>query len=701
MNFFNFDFKNTTKEQIENLKNNLIYESNNVHDSVANFKGDVSFRTIINPLISVLDYCNVYNECIGFVSIFSTSEELRNYATECQTELSSHFIKLSMRKDIYDKFNDYYQGFYNTEKNFLNKEQIKYVEDSMIEFKQDGLNLPEEKRNKIQNLLEQISKNSNTYNLNINNDKTKLYFRKKELVGLPNDWFVNEKILKNVKELGYQELEGEDNQLYEVTLKSHDYSTILDNCINGNVRKQVYEKYAAKCYHQNTKIFEDIVKDRILLANKLGFNNFNDYKVQKNILNTGQKVMDFENNLFNIFKPKFDKDMLNLLQFANDNGLNKNKFDPWDLNYYDTLYKKCVHNIDQIEISKYFSMENVLKNMFDIFQHILSLKIIKVDNENIWHDSVEFFQLVDADTLETLGYFYLDLYEREGKYPHFACCNLTSRFNSLNNQYFQVDVVLPIGCIVGNFSNNQSLNHEDVVSMFHEFGHLMHFLCCKAEYSDHCSFGTAIDFVETPSQLFEYWCFSPVILKIISKHKDTGDHLTDKLIDNIIQHEKINKSLYYMRQIFYGLVDIKIHSHDINTLDTIDSEQIYNESYQSIMSQTRPENTNGFSYFTHLIGGYESGYYSYLRSKAYSANLYYAKFKNNELDRDIGIQYKNKILQNGSIESELTIMENFLQEKLNDNYFLNEIEDTDQHICQNDNKKRRIYDDDKHIQEVS
>lgn len=665
MEFIDFDFKNTTVEYLDIVKNKIIQEEDRVYDEIAKFKGEFNYRNIILPADSVDNYCSIQSQCISFIANFAVSEELRNHANKIETEIIKHNIELSMRKDIYDIINSYYNGFYNTEKEFLSKEQNKHIEDTMRTYNYMGMHLHENERKEIQEIKEKISEKENNFNNTLNNNNSKMLFKKSDMNGVPQSWFDSHKS---------EEIQIDNEDVYEITTKPHDYITIIDDCKCRNTRYEIYKLNSSKCYKENSPVFNEILQLRSLLANKLGFKNYGDYCVQDNILNTSDKIMDFENNIINIFKDQYQTDIKNLLIFAKQNGFDSNTFEPWDIRFYDKLYKKINCNLDMEEVRKYFSLNNTVSKMFEIYQSILSLLFIEIQNDNIWHESVKFYQVIDSTTFEEVGYFYLDFFPREGKYSHFAIFSLSGGFDSSDNQYFNSHSFPSIGCMACNFPESESLKFDDVVTLFHEFGHMMHLLCCESKLSCNTSFHTKIDFIETPSQLLEYWCYAPSVLKFITKHSDTGKPMNNDLINKLLLSEKVNKSIFFVRQIFFGIIDMTVHSYSHDEIKNIDSEQIFKSLYKKFTGFDTLPNTNGFSYFGHIAGGgYEAGYYSYLRSKIYSANLYYVAFEGHEFDKNVGMRYRNIILKSGSSKNELEIMEEFLGEKLDDSYFMKEL----------------------------
>lgn len=665
MNNIKFDFTNNNTEYLLNIKNDIFTKQNNTYDSVVSIIDKRTYNNTILPLINIVDYCSVLTNCIVYIVNFHTLKKMRDCASNIQTDLEKHGIELSMRTDMFNAFIEYYNGYYIEEKKDLSNEQNKYIERSYINYKKMGMYLSEDEKSEVKKIQQKIAELSNDFSNNLNNDETKLIFTKEELIGVPDSWFESHKPICE-RESG--------NHSYEFTLKYHDKITIMETCECRETRKTMMTYCALKCNRENSPLFNEIIKLRTLLANKLGFESFADYNCTLNILNTSNKIIDFENEIAQIIEPQYTSVINNLKMFAINHSNNViTDLQKYDLDYYNKQYiqQHCNFNIESCR--KYFPLNHVKDRMFELFQNILGLKFYQIDNENIWDKSVQTYKVVNTNDESIVGYFYLDFFPRDGKYDHFAVFQLADGFDTTNNINYEGNYIYPTGCIVCNFPENESLKFEDVVTLFHEFGHLMHLLCSKAKLSSNGSFHVSMDFVETPSQLFEFWCYVPSVLKYITKHVDTNEPIDDESIDKIIKSNKINKSLFYQSQIFLGMIDMKIHSlKNEDFTDTI-SNEIYTSTYKNILKFEPISDSNGFCVFGHLVAGYEAGYYSYLRSEAYSANLYFEMFKGNEFNIEVGNKYRKEVLEKGSTMNEIVIMENFLGKNLNDKFFIDKI----------------------------
>ena len=293
--------------------------------------------------------------------------------------------------------------------------------------------------------------------------------------------------------------------------------------------------------------------------------------------------------------------------------------------------------------------------MFDIYSQLLNFNFVINNNNNhtLWHHSVKLYDVYDKITNNLVGYFYLDLFPRPGKYSHAACFDLIKK--SKNNK--------PVAIMACNFSKDDNLTFDEVETLFHEFGHVMHHLCAKCTISSLSSFGCEADFVETPSQLFEEWCYVPKTLKMMA-----NEDIPEFIVDKIIESRKILQGYHYARQLLFGLFDMNIHGLKFNE----EPEKLYNKMAKDIVTLEPLENTNTITSFGHLFGGYASGYYGYLWSLVYAKDLF-SKFKDNELNSELGSELKEKVLSWGGIRDSVVSMKEFLNREPNSDFFINSL----------------------------
>ena len=654
-----FDFKNLSVELVEQYLGEVKEEITNTLDNIASFEGTRTFENTVRPIINVYTLVEPKQNCFHFASNFYPTKEIRDIGSKVGGELNKFLIDCEQRKDVYHAFKNYEKNLFQREKYILTKEECRYVEHAMRDFYRSGLHLDDEE---LVQMKKELSDMGVQYDKNLNEENTSFEFNKIELDGMPESWFNEEKLV------------DKENQTYKVTLKYPDYVPAMEYIKNDRVREKIYAAYCSRCAKENVPLFEKTVKLRHQVAQKLGYNTHADYKTQVQIVKTGQNALDFENNLNKLFTPLYEKDMDIVTKFAQKyktNRLAKHNMDPWDIRFYNRIYKEMVCDIDMEKVKKYFPLNTVRKGLFEIYQLLLGLKFTEVDTDNKWHENTQLFSVNDTVTDELMGYFYLDMYPREGKYAHAAVfdfisgCDMSKITGGGRRPH-----VMAMAC---NFpeSGDGCISFNDVETFFHEFGHLMHQICSRPQLADFVGLDVERDFVEAPSQMLEFWCYCKEPLQMMSGHKDTGEPIPEEMINKIKQTKKVLGGYRNKRQLMFGLFDLKVHMMKFDDSVSFDSQKIWYETEKEVLNIESPVRYNPVASFGHIMGGYDAGYYGYLRSETYAANMFYTVFKDGHvLDPEAGQRYRKKLLEPGSTRDGLELLEDFLGEEPDDSYFL-------------------------------
>ena len=640
------------KVSIKLLKDNydiILKNTKNTYDSIAKYKKKNTFRNTIQPIIkndielAPLQYYSI-------VSSFYPDKKLRKLATDLELKLSNFFVECEYRKDVYKQIKKYYNGFYKDEKSKLSDEENRFIENTMINYKRLGIDKKDKDIEKIDKELNDLSiKFSN----NLNEEKTSYKMKKEDLKGLPESWFTKEKMVKK--------------GVYKVTLKYPDYYPIMKYCEVESTRKKFYNAFNNRCKDVNLDLFCKTIKLREKKALKLGYNNHGDYRTELKIVKNSKTAIKFLDNLNNKLQKKYDKEKKDLLKFAKKNKFKKDKLDQWDLNYYVRMYKEKNYKIDMQEVRKYFPLEVVTKGLLEIYQKLLGLKFNIIETKNKWHKDVSLYEVKDKKSKKIIGHFYLDLHPREGKYGHAAvfpvysgCCTKIITKKKTRR--------LPLVAMACNFPKNECLEFGDVVTFFHEFGHVMHQLCSKTQLLHFTGFNVENDFVEAPSQMLEYWCYSDKALKKMTSHVDTKKKIPKRFITKIKELKNVYCGHSYKRQLLFGIYDLMIH-----TKKDIDPLQTWFKTKKYVLGDDIEDDTVFIASFGHLMGGYDAGYYGYLRSETYASNMFNKMFKDNVLSTKMGMRYRKKILEPGSTKDGIDLLKDFLGESPSDKYFFEEI----------------------------
>jgi thimet oligopeptidase len=521
----------------------------------------------------------------------------------------------------------------------LTYEQIKFVEKAYINYCNLGLNLPDDKYNRVKEINKQMGVYASTYRSNISNVNTKFTFTKEELQGMDEQW-LNQRF-------------NSETLTYTVSLQYPDYIPIMDYCEVSETRKKMSLAFGSRCIDSNLPIMLDTIKLRKERAELFGFESATDYKLQENMAKDSHTVNAFLSNLMEKINPLVESDLIKLLELAGSAQLN-----PWDLTYYSRIYTEQFTQLDQRELAKLFSMESVQKGIFSIYQELLGLVFTDVTQENpnaLYSSDVKLFQVSDeTNQTNPIGYFYLDMFPRDGKYSHAAMFTLIrkSKYN------------LPVSAIVCNFDPLADVEFDNVVTFFHEFGHLMHNMVSTNEISGLAGTACQRDFVETPSQMFEQWCYCKEPLMRLVK-PEAQVKVTDELVNKINIAAKTMQGIHNGKQVLYGLLDAAIHSSS----PPEDTWEYYSSNYSKLFKMQVDRSVNMLANWGHMFG-YDSQYYGYQWALVYAHDLF-SFFKADCMNKELGRKLRDKVLAVGGAKSGLEVLRDFMDREPDANAFVN------------------------------
>ena len=632
------NYKDITPEIITNIKDEYISNLEKVNDKILKIPSqDLLWDNLIQP---VIDFQNNYtNTAILNMKNFHQSEEIRELCSDIDSELEQYNINNNMRKDIYNCYKFYYNNTYPNEISKLTIEQQNYMKVMMQDFKKLGLELDDESYNRVKEIKNELSELTSTYELNVDNYSREFFFKPEQLDGLPQTYL--------------DERKTEDGKI-KVTLQYPDYNPLMEYCKDRTIRRMMIYEYKRRAYDTNVDIAEKVFKLKQEQAKLFGLDNHSDYELDDSMAGSTKEVMKFLDNLYEKIKPLHERDYNLLLEYSLPDYISK--LESYDIQYYSN---KLIENTTQLkkeELKKYFPVPSTVSSVFKIYEEILDYKFIEVTNapniiNTLWHEDVKLYEVYENEIIK--GAFYVDLHPREGKYGHAAVFPLISKSKD----------TLPIAAIACNFARDY-LNFDELETFFHEFGHVMHHISSKSTISSTASFSCEADFVETPSQMFEEWCYVNSVLKILNEDKS----ITDDIIEKIKQQRNILQGWHVARQLSFCYMDMHIHSKQFDG----NSYEVVKKFTKQICNIDTLENTNEISSFGHLMNGYDAGYYGYMWSLVYAKDLF-SIFKNNELDKEIGKKFKNEILSQGSIRPSIESVKIFLNREPNLDAFISSI----------------------------
>jgi len=555
-----------------------------------------------------------------------------------------------------------------------------------------------------------LSELSIAFQKTLNEENGGLWFTEKELEGTPKD------VLEGLKKG-----EGEHEGKVRLSFKYPDLFPALKYGKNPDTRKTIFIANENKC-NANIALFKEAVVLRDEAARLLGYENHAQFRIEDKMAKTPKTVNDFLGDLRQRLAPGGLEEIekLKALKKADLKELKQeDKFDGhyylWDHRYYDTLMLDKEYSLDQNKIAEYFPLMPTITGMLKIFEEIFGMVFVEITgaerdaisetgkgDDIVWHEDVKLFSVWDDESEGNgfVGYLYLDLHPREGKYGHAANFNLQPGFikEDGTRRY-------PATALVCNFSKPTAkkpslLKHDEVVTLFHELGHGIHDLVSRTTYSRFHGTNTVRDFVEAPSQMLENWCWTSSQLKALSKHysylsseykaafeaertsaTQPPETIPEELIQSIIKTKHVNDALFNLRQLHFGIFDMTVHSPSSHKeIEDMKISEVYNKLRKDISKLDGPESLgegydwgHGQATFGHLIGGYDAGYYGYLSSQVYSADMFYTVFKADPMNGKEGRRYRHTVLERGGSQEEMQTLEDFLGRKPSTESFYKEM----------------------------
>lgn len=636
------DIKNTAKEIIK-LKKERYSKIKNIKKEDRTFE-----NTILALEFSDYDLSDKMGQ-IGVLSQASPSIVIRNAAHTARISLSSQLINIEYDEKIYKAVKDYAD-----KKEKLIGVDKKLLKDMMLGYKRMGFNLNKGKREKLQKNIKELSKLSQTFSKNINDYKDYILVTDEEIDGLSDSY---KKGLNRDKKTGK----------YKVTLEYPDSGPFMEKAKSSIKRKELSEKNSKKGGEKNLKIVKRVLKLRQENAKLLGYDTHADYVTEVRTVKSKKRALTFVNGLMKKIEKGVKKEISELNEIKQkQEGSKKLAIKHYDIAYYSDQLRQNKFSIDSEKIREYFPVDKVKKGTFEIYEKLFSIKFEKLLGFSLWHKDVELYAVKDGGKI--ISYFALDLYPREGKYGHACAMDVFNGRETPNKGEYTA----PFAIMLSNFSKPRRkqpslLGHSDVETFFHEFGHIMHMVLTKAKYSSQSGANTARDFVEAPSQMLEHWVWDKKMLNILSGHYKTNNVLPKEMIDNMLKAKFHMINYWVVRQLILALFDLKLHSELVENPTRLYSQLV--KKHTGIETYKKHLFPAGFG---HLMG-YSAGYYGYMWAKVFGDDMF-TRFKGGGLlNKKIGAEYRKHILEKGSSEEEMKLLERFLGRKPNNKAFLEEI----------------------------
>ncbi len=613
-------------------------------------------RTFANTVDAMEQAITDYGDVVGrlaFLKDIHPDAKVRAAGAACEERSGKYFVELGARKDLYLAIKGYADGAGKTEK--LAPVDRRLLEINLRDFRRNGLELPDDKRKQLVDIRQKLTELGTKYSSNLDENTDSVELTKDELAGLPDGYVGRLKKAADGK--------------YIVTTKYPDYFPLMENGKNEGARKKMYFAFNGREAKQNLPLLTQAIALRDQAAKLLGYPTHADYVTEDRMAKNAKSVSDFLSKLRTELKPRLAADNHKMLALKiAETKEERSVIQDWDWLYYLNQIKKHDYSIDDEQVRSYFPADKVMAGMFQVYSTLFGVTFTEVPKAQVWADGVKLYEVHEGQGPggKLLAKFYVDMFPRDGKYGHAASFPIgVSR--EVPNGY-----QIPLSALVVNFNppqNGQSakLSVDEVDTLFHEFGHIMHGSLTTARYSSLAGTNVATDFVEAPSQMLENWVFRPEVLKLITVDpKDPSKTMPDDLIKRIVAARKFDAGVKYSRQVFLATFDQALHTHG----EKVDPDAIDHQLRGEIMGYPVNADEHFAASFGHLMGGYDAGYYGYLWSEVFAADMFTRFEKEGVLNPATGKAYRDAILAKGRTEEPMELLKQFLGREPNEDAFL-------------------------------
>lgn len=620
-----------------------------IAEIVAIADGERNFANTMYALETTRSHVEEASGAYAFMSYVSSNDDVRAVARDWDQKLDQYMVGVAFREDLYAAIRAYAE---TDDAKALTGERERLLERWMRDYRRNGFDLPPEKRARVQELFGKLVELGTSFRSAIDDWEDGIEVERDGLAGLP-DSYVNS--LKTAEKDG--------KTLYRVSLDYPEMYPFMGSADREDLRRELFVKDQCKGGDENIARLEEAIRVRTEIATTLGYDSWAAYVTETRMAKSREMVADFLTDLRGRLTTKGTEDM-DALAEAKERATGKREIQIWDWRYYNNQQMKALE-VDDFEVAEYFPLDACLEGLFRVMQSLLGVRFQEVTDAPVWHPDVRAFDIYEAaGGAEAFARFYMDLHPRPNTYGHAAAFTIR-RGRRLDDGSYQ----RPISAIVANFTKPTAdspslLRHQEVVVLFHEFGHIMHQCLTRAECLKFSGTATERDFVEAPSQMLEHWVWDVDILQSFSRHYATGEPLPEATIRAMVGAKTLNSGVFYLRQLFFATLDLTYHSPGFDGDTTATTRELHD-----ITGFPYIEGTHFQSGFGHLFG-YDAGYYGYLWSHVFGDDMFTRFEAAGLMNETIGAEYRSRILEPGGAVDGDEMVRNFLGREPNNAAFL-------------------------------
>jgi thimet oligopeptidase len=593
-------------------------------------KGPRTIENTLQPYDEATRFLDAAGSQSGLMENVHPDSALRGTAEEITQAVSAYGTAISLNRDVY-------KALSSLDLSKADAETKYYVWRELRNFRLSGVDKDDATRAKIKVLSDEIVKLGQEFERNIRSDVRTIHVKPADLAGMPQDFLDGHK-------------PGADGMV-TLDINYPDYIPIVTYCANDDVRHRLYMEFQNRAYPANGIVLHRLLEARDSLAHLVDFKSYADYTLANRMAKDDATARAFLQQLEAASTAAQNREWNELLKRRQKDDPAAKTIQFWQQGYYEELVKRANYDFDSQQIRPYLPFDRVRQGVLDVASKIFHLEFKPVANAPVWDPSVECFEVFDSG--KRIGRFYLDMHPRPNKYNHAAQFDI--RTGVKGKQIAEAALVCNLP---GGKPGDPGLcDIDDVNTVFHEFGHLMHTIL--AGNHRWCGVGgirTERDFVEAPSQMLEEWMRDPKVLQTFAKHYQKGEPVPTEMVIKMQRAQDFAKGIHLRRQLVYSDLSLSIYDRDPASVD-LDSMM------KSMVAKYQPfpfvDGTHFYDSFGHLVG-YSAAYYTYQWSLVIAKDMFSQFNKVDLLDPTVSMRYRRAVLEPGGSAPAADLVKNFL-----------------------------------------
>jgi Zn-dependent oligopeptidase len=618
------DYTSVTATDVTGITTGAIEEADRLVAGLVEVDTDRTYANTMQPLDDVAVVLNDAGGRGAFMARVHPDPEVRQAGVAAEEVMAKWGNELMMRDDLAAAVKEYADTADAAGLAGLQERNLGFW---LRDLRRAGHDLSGEDREQLRRWRQRLIEVQVAYRSNLDEWDDAIDMTREDVAGVPTSY---------LERLSPGSTEG----TYRVSMAYPDYLPFMEEGDRRDLRQALQYKFWNRATEDNMPLLAEATELRREIAELLGYETWADYAMEVKMADPA--AVD---DLYEMIVPGLTKrgaaELAGLQDLADDD-LDGDAIQPWDWVYYHNRQRKLDYGIDQNEIAEYFPLETVIDGMFDITADVFGVEYRKVEDTAAWHEDVALYEIYNTGGDDPIAYFYFDLFPRDGKYGHAACFDIMGRVVGEDGT-----VRPPVAAVVANFTkpgpdSPSLLKHDEALTLFHEFGHVLHFCLTEVDHPRFAGYDTEWDFVEAPSQIMENWMWEPEVLGRFARHYETGEPIPDELIARLVAARDQNEGLVNLRQVFLGKFDLALHAGT----EDLDIEEVNREAFGYSLLPFHDGTHFGAS-FGHLMGGYDAGYYGYQWAKVYGDDMFSVFANEGILSPEVGKRYRNEVLARG------------------------------------------------------